>query len=455
VPNQLDGNGLQVASLAEIVAAITAELQGVYGADINVNPNSPDGQMINIFAQAVEDMLETLLDVYNIFFVDNAYGVALDNLVALNGLARKAGSFTRVWVQVTVNQALTLPGTDTDTPFTVADDAGNQYRLVTSYAFGGAETATLLFQAALLGQIQVTPNTLTNVVTTTFGVTGVNNPAVSVATNGTTVNTQPQVTGIADTSAMTPGMLVTCANFPPETYVLSVDSSSQITCTKNATASSTLALTVATPATVTGTVEETDIQLKVRRAQSFYLQAVGPGPAIRAALLAIADVVDAYVAENDTGSDADGVPAHGIWVIVNGGTADEIAQAIASKKAPGCDMAGAVTHNVVLPQGNTFTAKWDTALSQPLFIQATLNPRFPGLVFDLVADAAALAAALQYRLGQSPSIGDVIQAMAAIEPNAVLSSVAVSDDGVTWVDIVSPSDFQHFFTVAAGDITLS
>jgi hypothetical protein len=72
MPNQLDANGLQVNSLNDLVANLTAALQAIYGDDINVAPNSPDGQQINIFAQAVEDMLETLLDTYNIFFVDSA-----------------------------------------------------------------------------------------------------------------------------------------------------------------------------------------------------------------------------------------------------------------------------------------------------------------------------------------------------------------------------------------------
>lgn len=460
MPNQLDANGLQVASLPEIVSGITTALQAVFGADINVNPNSPDGQLINIFAQSVADMLETLLDVYNIFFVDSAYGVILDQLVALNGITRKQGSFTQVYLQVMAAQALTLPGQNTTTPFAVADDAGNQYELVASYAFAGAGVATLLFEAVLLGQVQVLPNTITNIVTTTLGVSAVNNPAFTATQTGTVTSGSSIITSLSSTAGMTPGMALTDADafFPAGTAVLSVDSSSQITATQNATGGAPTSenITVATPATVVGVPEENDVQLKIRRALSFNLQSTGPADALAAALLALGDVVDAYVAENDTGTGpTNGVPAHGIWVIVNGGAPADIAQAIYAKKMPGCAMAGAQSYSISRPQGNTFNAQWDNAVPENFFVRAVLNPRLPGLTFDLTTDAQDLAAALLYKLGQNASLGDVIQAMALIEPNAVLSTVNVSTDGVTWEDIITPSNFQHFFFLPAANISLT
>lgn len=459
MPNQLSANGLQVNSLSEIVDNLTALLQAVYGDDINVAPNSPDGQNINIFAQSVEDMLETLLDTYNIFFVDAAYGVILDQLVALNGLTRNTGSFTEVFIQVTATEALTLPGQDTTTPFTVADDSGNQYELMESYIFGAAGIVTLKFVAVLLGQIEVLPNTIDNIVTTTLGISAVNNPAFTITTPGTITLGSPIVTGIADTTGMTPGMDLSSASsfFPAGTTVLTVDSAIQITADQNATggAPTTENITVETPPTDVGVPQETDVQLKVRRSKSFYLQTVGPAQAIRSALLATEGVTDAYVAENVTAADVDGVPAHGVWIIVNGGTDADIGQAIYAKKAPGCDMAGAQSYVVNLPQGNTFTAQWDVAESEDFFVRATLNPRLAGQVFDTDADEVALAAALLYKLGEKPSIGDVILAMAAIEPNAVLSTVNVSTDGFSWQDIITPSDFQHYFFLPAANVTLT
>lgn len=394
MPNILDANGLQVTTVPEITASLTAAFQAIYGSDINVGSNSPDGQLIGILAQNIQDVLETLLQVYNSFNPDSAFGTVLDARVAMNGIQRKDGTFTQAQVAVTVSQALTLLGLDAVlsnpnlTAFTVADDAGNQFQLVTTHAFVGAGTTTLTFQSAVIGQIQTTANTIQTVVTSQLGVTSVNNPT--------------------------------------------------------------------TASDIEGLPEETDPQLKIRRAASFYLQAVGPADALRAALLNVSDISDAYVVENDTNGTVNTVPAHSIWVIVNGGTFPEIANVIYTKKAPGCGMKGSNSQIVVRPQGNSFTAQWDAALTQTLTIRATLVPKIPGQTFDLVKDKNALADVLLYKLGQSPNIGDIVVAMQLIEPEAILSVVNVSKDaGVTWENIVSPDTAQKYFVTSPANITLS
>lgn len=392
--NLLDASGLTVNSTAEIVTALTLAFQAIYGSQINVGPNSPDGQLIAILAQSIEDNLQLLVQVYNSFAVDSAFGTILDQRVALSGIIRQQGTYTLAYVSVTATTALTLPGQDVliATPgasvFTVSDTAGNQFQLQTSYSFGGAGTTSLIFIAVTLGQIQTTPNTIQTIVTITPGISGVNNP-----------DTSNDVEGIP---------------------------------------------------------EETDPQLKIRQAQSYFLQAQAPADAIRAALLSdVSGCVDAYVAENDTASGPTlGVPAHGLWIIVNGGAPVDIATVIYRKKNAGCALTGAQSYAVVRPQGNTATMQWDNALTETLYIRATLFPRIPGQTFDVTADGIALADALVYELGQSPNVGDVVIAMQAIEPQAILTNVQVSVDGSTWEEIVTPSDFQHYFVSAASRITL-
>lgn len=394
MPNTLDADGLTVNSTLELVANLTAAFKDIYGSDVNVDANSPDGQLINILAQSIEDNLQLLVQVYNSFFIDSAFGVILDQRVAMSGITRKSGTYTLAYVDVTASTALTLPGQDVlvatpgATVFTGADTAGNPFQLQTSFVFSGAGTQTLLFVSTTLGQLQTTPNTIQTITTPTPGISGINNPS--------------------------------------------------------------------TANDVEGLPEETDPQLKIRRAESFYLQAVSPTDAIRAALLEIADISDAYVVENTTGGTVNGVLAHSIWVIVTGGTPAEIAQVIYAKKAPGCGMTGVQTYIVVRPQGNSFTAQWDTSSTQALSVRATLVPRIPGQTFDLVKDAGELADALIYKLGQSPNIGDVVLAMQVIEPNAVLTTVNVSKDGgATWEDIVSPNTSDKYFTVIEANITLT
>ena len=335
MPDQLTPTGLEIKSVTEIVADLTTALQEIYGSDINLDSNSPDGQLVNIFAQAGEDLRELLLMVYNTFTIDAAFGVYLDQRVAINGIARKAGTNTVTNVTVTTTGALNLVGLDalvTDPSanvFTVADADGVAYQLQASVSIGGAGDHVLAFQAAAIGVVQPVPNTITVQVTVVAGVSGVNNPD---------------------------------------------------------------------PASSIGTAEESDAELKIRQSKMFFLASTGPADSIEAAMLAIPDVVDAYVAENDTASSVGGVPAHSVWCIVNGGTDAEVGTAIYSKKAPGCGMKGSTTYVVTRPNGTSFTAKFDRAIAERLYVAFTLTSKVPGITFDTTFLANALAAALIYKL---------------------------------------------------------
>lgn len=185
MPNTIDQTGAQIKTLSDIVSEIlngTGDYPGmyeIYGPDINVAPNTPDGQLVNIIAQAAEDILEFALSIYTSFDPDQAVGRVLDQRCAINGVYRQGATYTITPVSVTVDRAITLPGLDTSTPFTVADNAGNQFQLITSVALGGAGTTSLSFQAAQIGPVQTTIGTIGNIITATLGVTGVNNIAAA------------------------------------------------------------------------------------------------------------------------------------------------------------------------------------------------------------------------------------------------------------------------------------
>lgn len=394
--NTLDATGLTVQTQPEIVADFVVGYTTIYGADINLDSNTPDGQMINIYATALTDNLDLLLLVYNQFSLQNAFGVQVDNLVALNGMQRQAGTFTIAQVAVTVSQALTLPGQDVlisnpnATVFTVSDNAGNQYQLQTSHVFSGAGSATLAFAAVNIGQTLTSPNTITIIVTPLLGVSSVNNPSVT--------------------------------------------------------------------SDVIGTNEESDVQLKIRQGQSFKLGSTGPADTIRAQLLNTAGIVDAFVPENDTNAIVNGVPAFGIWTIVNKTTATdaEIAQVIYTKKTIGCAQKTAAAHSYVItrPAGNTFTAYWDLAIGQSLYIAFTIKPVNGVDTFNVSALAASLASALAFKLNQSAFVGDIIRAMQIIAPNGYLINTVVGTAPGPASQVVTPSDYQHYFTVIAANITI-
>lgn len=56
--NYVSSTGLTLQTLAEIVTELETGFKAIYGVDINLDANSPDGQMINLFAQAKLDILD-------------------------------------------------------------------------------------------------------------------------------------------------------------------------------------------------------------------------------------------------------------------------------------------------------------------------------------------------------------------------------------------------------------
>lgn len=182
--NTLDTNGLTTKTFTDVVSAIENGEPGypglyqIYGPNINLNPNSPDANLVNIFALAVVDTENLLQQIYTSMDPDQAIGVTLDSRCAINGVVREGGTFTQQTIAVTVSGAVTLPGIDLypSSPFTVSDGV-NAYQLLATTTTSGAGTINLAFQAAQIGPIQSAVNTITTIVTVTYGVVSVNNPS--------------------------------------------------------------------------------------------------------------------------------------------------------------------------------------------------------------------------------------------------------------------------------------
>lgn len=181
----LTAAGLEVSTATEITAYLNTGLQGIYGTGINTDSNSPDGQLIGILTQLNIDLRELLLSINSGFDPDQAQGVILDQRVAINNITREGGTYTIQPISITVNATVTLAGLDanfnspTATGYTVQDGAGNQFILENTITLTSG-TTVCNFRAALIGNVSVPINTITNPVTIVPGVTVVNNPSAAV-----------------------------------------------------------------------------------------------------------------------------------------------------------------------------------------------------------------------------------------------------------------------------------
>lgn len=396
--SQITANGLSIDTLDAITQSLVNGFKNIYGANINVDQNSPDGQMIGIFAQATEDLLEFIANVNNSFDPDQAQGVLLDQRCAINNIERLGGTYTIQPISVTVNQTVTLDGLDanfdspTATGYTVQDSSGNQFILQTTTTFT-AGTTVANFRAALIGVVSVPINTITTPVTIVQGVTGVNNPNAAITV---------------------------------------------------------------------GQNEETDAQLRTRRAQAVANATTGYLNGLLAKIQALSGVTEAVLYENDTGStDANGTPAHTVWLIVAGGSNSDIANTIYENKSYGCGMRGAQTFNITTANGTIFVAKWDNPTPETLYIKFTIQtvPSGSGFSFNTTTIAASMASLLQYGIGQvaetSLITAAAVAAIAAQGGGGVPLLVQISIDNATWTDYLTPTGINYQWNVAAANIDIT
>lgn len=177
--NYIDGTGLHLETRTEVRDRIAQKLRDIYGSDINLESNSPDGQMLEIFVQEIEDVKDLTATVFTSFDPDQAAGRVLDQRVVINNIQRQGGTYTTVTIRVTLSDVVSLFGQDQSANeiFTVSDNEGNTFQLLTSALSLTSGTHDLTFVSSVPGAVQSLPNTLTTIVTTTAGVESVTNPS--------------------------------------------------------------------------------------------------------------------------------------------------------------------------------------------------------------------------------------------------------------------------------------
>ena len=274
--NIIDANGISIDSLQDLITKYSDTLRNIYGSDIVLDPESPDGLLVNFLAQVTRDASEFAMKIYNAESLNSAVGSLLDQKVAWFGITRKPASYTYVSVDITTINNVNLVGMDSNTVsppniYTVQDNSGNNYYLASSTSLAGNTTTSLSFRAENSGAILVGAGTITTPVTYNQYITTINNPASQY---------------------------------------------------------------------ITGEEEESDTELKWRLKNSYYLPAQGFCESLRAALLNYDDMEDAFVKDNPTNTtDSYGISPYSVWVVVdcpdNAQTEQEVGDAIAVQNTAG------------------------------------------------------------------------------------------------------------------------
>lgn len=178
-------NGIQAPSYAEILDYFQSQARAIFGQDINVDADTQDGQLIAIFAQAVSDVNAQAIATYNQYNPNTAVGVGLDSAVKTNGITRQSATNSTVDL-VLIGQAGTVI-----TNGYATDDNNNNWMLPDQVVIPISGEITVTATAEEVGDIEASPNTITQIGTPTLGWQSVNNP--SPATVGVAVETDSQL----------------------------------------------------------------------------------------------------------------------------------------------------------------------------------------------------------------------------------------------------------------------
>lgn len=396
--NSLTANGLTLVTQATWLAFFTAVFQGLYGSDVILTQDTPDGQLINIVIQAILDNQDLTQQVYSSFDPTQAIGTTLDQRLGLVGIKRLGGTFSQVGVTINTSQAITLFGLNqTAQPvYTLSDSSGNSWQLLNTITTAQGTNLGVIFQASLPGPINTTVNSITTQVSSVTGVASVTNP---------------QVPFLIGTSEETDAAAKLRLSQSRQAYF------------------TTLYTALGNISGVTSiNIEENDTKTN--------------NPLIP-----------------DTGTASDGDNSNSIWVII-GGSPDpsSIANAIYQNRTAGAGMVGSTSFTVTRPDGSTFVVYWDQVQLSDLYVEMwlqSINGITPPAVANIQNQLSAASTFLFTATFASASTsmvingtigGDVLTNIAkgqliqgaGIADNTFVTGVSVSN-GVTTVSLSNPT----------------
>lgn len=384
----IDASGITIQSFDEIFDELVAGYRAIYGADIDLSQNTPDGQRIAIEAKGRHDMQAFGLLIANNFDPDFARGIFQSKTAKLSGVFPRPATRS-IWdLQVTSTRVVTL-----DTGYQISDDLGQLWELPGPVTLP-IGTSSITFTASDFGA----------------------------------------VTGLAG------------AVFTPVTVVLGVTG---FTAAINA---------------VPGVDEETDEEFVQKRNLSLENPAFSTTNSLTARLLNTAGVSDARVYDNDSDvyDPVNQLDAHSIWPVVEGGTIDDIMQALLFQKTGGTGIKGGIQATIpetlTRPDGSTFVVnqirRFDRPVIVPIYVTVTAKRKNNTVPVDLALIKQKLSAYKFY-------IGDALDAAELYCPAYTagddfgLTLMKISKDNIVFTDgSLAPAPGAKFSIIPA-NITIT
>lgn len=371
-----------------------------FGQFINLLPSSVFSQLIGIISDREQEIWEMAEAVYNSQYPDTADGASLDNVASITGQTRKGPAKSRVigvslygtvGTLIPAGTQLSVLGnssakflTDTDQTLAIGTDEVQNISWAIVPTVGGyklkynnEETAVLAFNANAAA-IQTALNDLPNL--SGVVVTGNYGSGFVLTFGGADGKTpHPELSVVSNTT----GETVTVSTPTPGVSQAEVD----CTATENGPIQApfrTLSV-IDTPVSgftgasnmsdaVIGRLTETDLEFRLRRAETLQVAGAATVEAIRSRLLNLAGVTDVIVFENiTTVVDGNGRPPKSFESVVAGGLDQEIRDELWLAKPAGIETYGTVSGLILDSQGQSHTIKFSRPTLKAVYLDITIT----------------------------------------------------------------------------------
>jgi len=417
----LTSTGLSVKRLQDIRDEITARLTAFFGEDINTTEDSVFGQLRDSVAPGESSLWEQLQIVYDSQYPSRAEGQQLDDSAALVGVFRKGNITSKINASVTGDNNVLLP-----TGFTVAvNTTQDEFEIVEPKAITSSSTTKTIISVDVVSNstaYTVTIDAIDAVYTSdgsateaeiVAGLIAAIPIAIPTVTAVSTSNSNEVLITSVDETDAKDITLDTNISFVKVTTLIPLQSKDygpivapidQLIDIKTFISGVDSATNKTTP--VLGFIEESDADFRERREVELAKTGSSSVLAIRDRINLVEDVRSTVILENYTGSvDGNGLVAHSIQAIVDGGVSADVAQAIFDTKPVGTDMNGAVTETITDSMGIDYDIKFDRPTEVPIYIEITLTT-FSDYPSD--GDDAIKAALVEYATNNLFAGDDVI-----------------------------------------------
>jgi uncharacterized phage protein gp47/JayE len=179
--------GFERKRLDVLLEEMNEAVRSVFGENINLSPESPDGQINGLVSGSNANLWELLEKAYDAFNPSAASGAALSNLVQLNGILRLPATKSRALLTLSGANATTVPAG----ALVATADTGTLFATETSVTIGLSGLVQVYARAVNTGPVIALAGTLTKIKTPITGWSGVTNLADALV--GTNIETDPEL----------------------------------------------------------------------------------------------------------------------------------------------------------------------------------------------------------------------------------------------------------------------